>query len=107
VLYNVVRKLRKTVALFLQAVPEQIDIRAIEAQIQSYEHVQSIHHTHVWSLDNEHHVLTTHIVVAKNTTQDDIVHIKEQLREFTKDMGFAHTTIEVEYDDEACAMKVS
>ena len=56
--------------------------------------MQSIHHTHVWSLDNDHHVLTAHIVVPKNTSQEDIIHIKEQLREFTKDMGFAHTTLE-------------
>ncbi len=107
VLYNVGQKLRKTIGLFLQAVPEQIDIGAIEAQIQADEHVQSLHHTHVWSLDNEHHVLTTHIVVTHNTTQDDILRIKERLREFTQDMGFAHTTIEIEYEDEACAMRAS
>lgn len=105
VLYNIVRKFRKTVELFLQAVPEQIDIRAIEAQILSYESVQSIHHTHVWSLDNEHHVLTTHIVVPQNTGPDEVSRIKEQLREFTKDMSFAHMTIEIEYADEACAMR--
>jgi cobalt-zinc-cadmium efflux system protein len=105
VLYNVLNKLKKTVVLFLQAVPEHIDIRAIEDKIRAIEHVQSIHHTHIWSLDNEHHVLTTHIVVADNTTQDAIARIKKNIHVLTENMGFEHTTIEIEHENEVCALK--
>ena len=51
VLFNVFRHLRKTLMLFLQAVPEEIDLRELESQLMEVDHVLSLHHTHVWSMD--------------------------------------------------------
>jgi len=105
VLYNVVRNLRTTLALFLQAVPKAIVLPEIERALRSIPLVQSVHHTHVWSLDGEHHVLTTHLVVNQAATRKDLTCIKGQVAEMTQDMGVVHTTIELEYEGEACAMK--
>ena len=63
VLYNVWRNLRQTLRLFLQAVPGAVDLPEIEKTLLSIDKVISVHHTHVWSLDGEHNVLTTHLVV--------------------------------------------
>ncbi len=53
VLYNVLLTLKKTMQLFLQAVPDTVDIPEIEKQLMAIEKVKSVHHTHVWSLDGE------------------------------------------------------
>ncbi len=104
VLFNVIRNLRKTLALFLQAVPDHIDVEAIEIRLQKIDNVCSTHHTHVWSLDGEHHVLTTHIVVEDNTDREQILCIKQEVKELSNELDLMHTTIEFEYGDEVCRM---
>lgn len=105
VLYNVVANLKKTVSLFLQGVPEDVDIQSVEAHLLSLESVQSIHHTHIWSLDGEHHVLTTHIVVDDSTSRDEILALKKTIKAYALQMQIEHVTVEVEFDEEDCHMK--
>ena len=62
IFYNAIANLRKTLLLFLQAVPENIDLQQLEKSIIALDKVASLPHTHVWSLDGENHVLTTHVV---------------------------------------------
>jgi cobalt-zinc-cadmium efflux system protein len=104
VLWNVVRNLRRTLALFLQAVPEDFDVGDIENRLNAMTSVKSVHHTHVWSLDGEHHVLTTHVVVDPCTTRDEVLQLKRDINELTERMDIAHTTLEIEYEDEDCRM---
>jgi len=58
---DVIRNLKKTLALFLQAVPENFNLDEVKTKLLAMEHVHSLHHTHLWSMDGEHHVLTTHV----------------------------------------------
>jgi cobalt-zinc-cadmium efflux system protein len=104
VLWNVIRNLRRTIALFLQAVPENFDVADIEHRLQAMDSVKSIHHTHVWSLDGEHHVLTTHVVVDPSTSRDEVLQLKRHINEMTENLDIAHTTLEIEYEDEDCRM---
>lgn len=104
VLYNVIKNLRKTLALFLQAVPENMDLEKIENRLLAIDNVCSSHHTHIWSMDGEHHVLTTHLVVEEDTSQGEVLCIKEEINQLSKEMGFLHTTVEIEYGDEKCSM---
>ncbi len=105
VLYNVIGNLRKTVALFLQAVPEEIDMYEMETKLLTIHNVQSIHHTHIWSLDGEHHVLTTHVVVNDESTKEEILQVKRAVIALIENMDCEHTTIEIEYESEDCRMK--
>ena len=105
ILYNAIANLRQTLLLFLQAVPKQIDIQQLEKNINALEKVDSLHHTHVWSLDGEHHVLTTHIVVENNTTREEILVIKGAIQHLGEDLHLEHITVEIEYLDEYCKMR--
>jgi cobalt-zinc-cadmium efflux system protein len=102
VLVNVLRGLRKTMTIFLQATPEDVNLEEIEDALQNVDGVQGIHHTHVWSLDGVRHVLTTHAVVRSETTRHDVVRIKSEFREKLDAFGISHATIEFEYPDELC-----
>jgi cobalt-zinc-cadmium efflux system protein len=104
ILINVVRNLKKTAALFLQASPDEAGVKEIESQLLSIDQIESVHHTHAWSLDGEHHVLTTHIVVCKDTKQKEILRIKQQVRQLATKLGFVHITIETETSGESCSM---
>ncbi|MCC0176816.1 cation transporter [Waterburya agarophytonicola K14] len=106
ILYNAIANLRKTVTLFLQAVPENINLEQLEATIIALDRVDSIHHTHVWSLDGEHHVLTTHVVVMDNTSRKAIQSIKNAIKHLGHDLNLEHITVEIEYLSEYCSMRV-
>ncbi|MDK2982027.1 MAG: cobalt-zinc-cadmium efflux system protein [Chloroflexota bacterium] len=104
VLFNVGRNLWTTMRLFLQGVPDTVNIHDIEAQISSLDKVRGVHHTHVWSLDGEQHVLTTHVVLCLDAKKEDIRRVKEKIRDMTDQYELAHTTVEFEYLDEDCSM---
>ncbi len=105
VLYNVFLTLKKTMRLFLQAVPDNVDIPEIERQLLAIDKVMSVHHTHVWSLDGEHNILTTHLVVETKATKEDVLKIRNQVRLLLEDADFEHTTVEIGYENEYCRMK--
>jgi cobalt-zinc-cadmium efflux system protein len=105
VLSNVIINLRKTLALFLQAVPDDLDVAEVERIILDMPVVNSVHHTHAWSLDGEHHVLTMHVVVDEDATKEDLISVRRQFREIAEKVDLAHTTLEIEYQDEDCIMR--
>lgn len=105
ILYNVIGNLRKTLALFLQATPADIDIAELEQKLLGIDNVLSTHHTHVWSLDGEHHVLSTHLVIDKNADREKILQIKQDSKTLIQNRHIEHVTIEIEYEDEDCLMK--
>ena len=102
--WNVISNLRKTLALFLQGVPENIDIDEIDQRLRSIPDVESTHHTHVWSLDGEQHVLTTHIVVDECLSKEAIVCVRSDLQSLLSSLDFSHSTIEIEFGDGDCGM---
>ncbi|MDX9859091.1 MAG: cation diffusion facilitator family transporter [candidate division Zixibacteria bacterium] len=104
ILFNVVRKLKSALSVFLQAVPEGVEIAALESAIKRLDGVCSVHHTHVWSLDGEHHVLSTHVVVDQAASKDDGARIKEAIRGITAQYKLEHTTVEIEYEGDGCSM---
>ncbi|MFC0522170.1 cation diffusion facilitator family transporter [Pontibacillus salicampi] len=104
ILYNVILNFRKTMSLFLEAAPEGIDVDKVKQQIENINLVKSIHHTHLWSLDGEHHAFSTHVVVPENASKDDICDTKEQIKQIIQEIQLDHITIEIEYEDEACSV---
>lgn len=102
ILFNVSRVLWETVKVFLQSVPGSVSVEKIEAEIQKGEGVESIHDTHLWSLDGDFNVLTTHIVVSQATTLEEAHDIKCRVRAIAKSGGVSHATIEVERVDDDC-----
>jgi len=105
ILFSVTVNLKKTISLFLQATPDHIQLEMIDEKLKSIDKVISSHHTHVWSLDGANHILTTHLIVNKSTTRDEIVRIKSKCKQLFEDLKLTHFTIEIELEDEVCLMK--
>jgi cobalt-zinc-cadmium efflux system protein len=102
ILVNVLGNLRRTTRLFLQATPENISLPDIKRQILALKNVQDVHHAHIWSLDGEHHVLTTHIVVLPETSKEEASQLKRQVAQKLKHDHFEHLTIEIEFGTDDC-----
>lgn len=104
ILWNVLKRLQETVFLFLQGQPADVDKSKIEAEIREIPQVESTHHTHVWSLDGEHHVFTTHVKLKPLVSLDELLEVKNGLKRIMKKHPFEHYTIETEIDREECVL---
>lgn len=96
ILWNAAANLRATLMVFLQGVPSSVDVEAVEDALRRIEHVGRVYHTHVWSQDGEHHVLTTHVVLDKDISVSEAKAIADGIRGLLKSMGIQHATIEFE-----------
>ncbi len=105
VLWRVVCNLRTTVRIFLQSVPEAMDVAAVERVVRAVPGVCSVHDLHVWSMDGQYNVLTLHVVVANGTTAAEMVRIKQQCRDALRGQNVHHSTIEIETADECCELE--
>lgn len=105
ILWNVVKRLKETLVIFLQGEPRDVDRKAIEQEILKIRHVESLHHTHIWSLDGEHHVFTTHLRLKPISDLNEMLEVKNQVKEIMKKYPFEHYTIETEIDSESCGLE--
>ena len=104
ILYNVMRRLRETLYLFLQGVPKEIDLEGIKSEILKIERVASLHNTHIWSQEGENHVFTTHVKLKNIETIDQILAVKEAIKKLLEGYHFHHCTVETELEKEHCSL---
>ena len=102
VLYRAVQLLKKTSSIFLQRIPDNLDIELIKKRILSIPKIKSVHDLHIWSLNGNHNILTAHIVLAKKISHTEALNIKRLVKNLLKEMLIEHSTIEIEEDNEVC-----
>jgi cobalt-zinc-cadmium efflux system protein len=95
---HVLRIFKDILDVLLQKVPSKIDIQTIEKGIGSIEGIIKVYHTHVWSLEGSKIMLSTHIVMPSSTEPNTLMEIKHNVREYLKNEGISHVTIECEFD---------
>jgi cobalt-zinc-cadmium efflux system protein len=100
----VINRLRETLFIFLQGKPQDVDKNQIEEELLAVEHVKSIHHTHIWSLDGEHHVFSTHVKLKAIENFRMLLDVKREIKNILQKYPFEHYTIETELDPETCAL---
>ena len=107
ILYGVIKRLKDTLYLFLQGVPKGLNLEEIKSKISKVANVASLHHTHLWSLEGEHHVFTTHVKLKNIENFDQIIQVKKQVKGILEEYHFDHYTIETELEEESCDLNKS
>lgn len=102
ILYGVFKRLRKTLLVFLQGVPADIDLVEIEIKLNEVEHVKSIHDCRIWSLEGEHNVFTVHVLLENISSAADVHDVRMALLDNLKQYNFKHITIQTEFDPATC-----
>jgi cobalt-zinc-cadmium efflux system protein len=92
--FNAARNLKRTMDVFLQAVPEDVDVGALRAEAEQIDGVVELRHVHVWSQEGEHHVLTADLVV-NCTSLDEALALLQRVRHRLRDVGIAHSTLQL------------
>ena len=94
--------LREVLRIFLQGVPGNLSIQELEHEIVAKTEVAAVHHTHIWSLEGEKNLLSTHIVVRDETGREELAALKKRIRELMAARGIKHVTIETDFESESC-----
>jgi cobalt-zinc-cadmium efflux system protein len=105
ILFNVIRNLKETLLLFLQATPDAQQMEDVRKALMSNNNIADIHHFHIWSLDGEHNVMTAHVELRQDLSVSQLKKLKDELRHVLEEFDFVHTTIEIEFANEHCRDK--
>ncbi|QDK38089.1 cation diffusion facilitator family transporter [Bdellovibrio sp. NC01] len=102
ILYNVFRNLKEALKVFLMASPGSASVEEINSEIKKIELVEDVHHSHLWSLDGENHVMSVHVVLTAAASMQDMQKVKSQIKSLVKKYGIIEATIETEVSGFAC-----
>ena len=94
---NAIKNLKEVLDLFLEKIPQDINIDEIKEHILHIDGVKDVHHIHIRSIDGHHNYATMHIV-----TDGDSHKIKDEVREELREHGIVHATLELESENEHC-----
>lgn len=98
ILWNVVKRLRETLALFLQGTPLDFDLDEVIVSITSFDEVRSVHSAYLWSLDGATHVFSAHIVITDSiATPSEMDALKERIRTHLQSYKLTNITLEIEF----------
>lgn len=94
------KDIKKITELFLLKVPKSIELKKLEKEIEKIKGVISVHHLHIWSMDETNHCATMHVVCGDNEEE-----IKKNIKEKIRDFGIIHATMETERETDNCCEK--
>jgi len=100
VMFQVFKNLKSSIKIILQTTPDGVNLEDLKNAILKLDHVQDVHDCHVWSMDGNHHVFSTHVVTKKPLQMEELNPIKLEIRALAKMFKISHVTIEFEQKGE-------
>src|SRR5450755_1453672 len=94
--------LRDSLRLSLDAVPQGIDLRAVQAAIEKISGVQDFHHIHIWALSTTENALTGQVVLKQEIGMESQEKIKQDIKHQLLHFNIQHVTLETETETLAC-----
>lgn len=97
IFYHAYANFKEIMNLFLEKIPEEIDINTIKNAIMKVNNVKDVHHIHVWGLDDVNIMATMHVISDGNNRL-----VKKNIREVLREFNISHVTIEIDELDDNC-----
>ena len=95
ILSKAIPRFWSTLKIFLDAVPEGVDIQRVKSDLEQLDHVASINQLNLWTMDGLEKNAIVHVCL-KEIEQMELC--KESIRRKLKDCGFQNITIEIDAD---------
>lgn len=105
ILFGVVKSLRQTLKILLQGSPDNMELEDIQEALLALPKVDSLHHTHLWSLDGTHHVFTSHAVLCNVETLEDLTEVEQAIHDKLCKFDLSHFTVATEMEHQPCKMR--
>lgn len=95
ILSKTIPRFWSTLKIFLDAVPEGVDIKQVKSDLEQLDHVASLNQLNLWTMDGLEKNAIVHVCL-KEIEQMELC--KESIRSKLKDCGFQNITIEIDAD---------
>ena len=95
ILSKAIPRFLSTLKIFLDAVPEGVDIKQVKSDLEQLDHVASINQLNLWTMDGLEKNAIVHVCL-EHVNHMEVC--KEVIRSLLKDCGFQNITIEVDAD---------
>ena len=95
ILSKAIPRFWSTLKIFLDAVPEGVDIKQVKSDLEQLDHVASINQLNLWTMDGLEKNAIVHVCL-KEIEQMEVC--KKSIRTLLKNYGFQNITIEVDAD---------
>lgn len=95
ILSKAIPRFWSTLKIFLDAVPEGVDIKQVTSDLEQLEYVTSVNQLNLWTMDGLEKNAIVHVCL------EHVKHMevcKESIRDLLKESGFQNVTIEVDED---------
>jgi cobalt-zinc-cadmium efflux system protein len=90
--------LKESIGILMQFAPSEIDQQEIVTVLQQIQEIRSVHHIHLWRLDDDQIYFEAHLVLAENRPVSDTHDITENAKRLLNSrFGISHTTFQYEY----------
>lgn len=95
ILSKAIPRFWSTLKIFLDAVPEGVDIEQVKKDLEQLDHVASVNQLNLWTMDGLEKNAIVHVCLKEIGQMENC---KESIRDLLKDCGFQNITIEVDAD---------
>ncbi len=90
--------LKRSFKILMLYTPDSVEVKEIVNTINALPKVKSIHHVHVWQLNEEETHLEAHIDFANNIQVSEFIEILHNIEDILhKNFGINHVTLQPEY----------
>ena len=93
ILIKAIPRFWSTLKIFLDAVPEDVDIKQVKNDLEQLDHVVSVNQLNLWTMDGLEKNAIVHVCLEEI---EHIEYCKESIRNLLKDYGFQNVTVEVD-----------
>ena len=100
ILSKAIPRFWSTLKIFLDAVPEGVDIEQVKSDLEQLDHVASVNQLNLWTMDGLEKNAIIHVCLEQI---EDMEASKTAIRHHLKDIGFHNITIEVDSDQDSHA----
>lgn len=101
ILWHALSEIGPVIRILMLAAPPEVEAAALRRAIEAEEGVESVHHLHLWQMDEERNSVEAHLVLAEGTDFGEAV--RRVKLKVEAEFGIRHTTFEVETQASGCA----
>jgi len=91
--------LSSSLRLIVDGTPEGIEPDEIQQLLANEEHVNEVHHLHIWAISTTDNALTAHVVIDALEQMEEV---KGRLKHLLKENGIGHSTLDSSHSSMPC-----
>lgn len=101
ILWHAVSEIGPVIRILMLAAPPEVESGAVRRAIEAEAGVESVHHLHLWQMDEERSSVEAHLVLAEGADFGEAVRrVKARI---AREFGISHATFETETRASGCA----